>query len=107
MSLETLFSKTEKELSVMKKADIVKMINDGRMYHHSKKQLVESLHAEIKSLKAPYDQAKLIVCGAAGIEVPKCEYSGSAQVDKIDLCHAIGLLLNKHYELLSGQKDNK
>lgn len=107
MSLETLFSKTEKELGAMKKADIVTMINDARMYHYSKKQLIDGLQAEVKSLKAPYDQAKLIVCGAAGIEVPKCEYSGSVQVDKIDLCHAIGLLLNKHYELLSGQKDSK
>lgn len=104
MNLGTLFAKTDKELNSMKKEDIVKAIVSNKWLVDSQNSQIERLNKEVEMLKAPYNQAKQIVCGAAGLDVPIDEYSKKPLLDQVDLCYAIGALLNKHYHLLGHNK---
>src|SRR5690554_4931155 len=102
MNLEDVFKKTEKELSKIKKADIIKITINSTGEYENDKRVIRDLRAKLEMSKGPYDQDKLLVCGAAGIDVqPISDYDKRPDLDRIDLCYAIGVLIAKNSDLLS------
>ena len=95
MNLDELFEMNSKQLNKLKKEELVKTIAGNAWYYSSQKSTIKNAEAEIKALKAPYNQAKEILIGITGEDVPKNEYTGKYELDKVDLCYLIGALLRK------------
>lgn len=93
MYIDELFKKTAKELNTISKADLIKEIVNNASSNQHRENRIETLQAEIKVAKAPYEQAKMMLIGATGFEPEIDEYSKKPRIEDVDLCFLIGLLL--------------
>lgn len=102
MYLSDLLNKSEKDLKSISKADIIKCLLSSKWQYTNLESQVKDLENKLKVAEAPYDQAKLLLCGAANIKIePTSEYDSTPNLKEIDLCYLIGALLGKQAELLA------
>ena len=93
--LDKLFKSDKKELNKISKSELVESIIKNAWYWQHQREQVEKLNDQLKLSKAPYDQAKLMLIGATGYAVDIDEYSKKPNLESVDLCFLIGLLLSK------------
>lgn len=98
MNLTELFNKSEAELKKINKDDIIKSIISNKYTHEYNERRIKELDAELKLSKAPYDQAKHLLLGATGYDASLNEYTKKPDLNDIDLCFLVGLLLSQRKE---------
>lgn len=95
MFLSELLNKTEKELKAIKKEDMIKCLIAYKWQYTNQEDSIKNLKKDLELSKKPYDQAKMMLIGATGFEVELDEYSKKPNLENVDLCFLIGVLLSK------------
>lgn len=95
MYLDELMKKTEKELNKVSKAEIIQSIVNNQYQYTSLNNKVKEAEEKLAKNRTDERAAAVMLAAFVGVELPRSEYTGALESEKLNILELAGLAAQK------------